>query len=222
MVVGVRISFLFVEEKFNEIKERIRESINYILFMGVGCACGIVTIAHNFVLLFLGNEFLEVEFLLYVLSPIVVIIGISNCLETHYYTPSGKKIQSTRYLIIGSCFNLLLNLVFIPKFYAFGAAIASVSAELLIAFLLIIKCDRYLSLKCLILDAWKKIVSGILMIIIVCPIGFFYININKMLLVLIQIIFGICIYLIALFLLDDSWVKAKIYIVISILNKSKK
>ena len=60
------------------------------------------------------------------------------------------------------------------------------------------------------------------MIIIVCPIGFFYININKMLLVLIQIIFGICIYLIALFLLDDSWVKAKIYIVISILNKSKK
>ncbi|MCI9398211.1 MAG: oligosaccharide flippase family protein [Lachnospiraceae bacterium] len=222
LVVGVRISFLFVEEKFNEIKERIRESINYILFMGVGCACGIVTIAHNFVLLFLGNEFLEVEFLLYVLSPIVVIIGISNCLETHYYTPSGKKIQSTRYLIIGSCFNLLLNLVFIPKFYAFGAAIASVSAELLIAFLLIIKCDRYLSLKCLILDAWKKIVSGILMIIIVCPIGFFYININKMLLVLIQIIFGICIYLIALFLLDDSWVKAKIYIVISILNKSKK
>ena len=131
--------------------------INYILFMGVGCACGIVTIAHNFVLLFLGNEFLEVEFLLYVLSPIVVIIGISNCLETHYYTPSGKKIQSTRYLIIGSCFNLLLNLVFIPKFYAFGAAIASVSAELLIAFLLIIKCDRYLSLKCLILDAWKRL-----------------------------------------------------------------
>lgn len=48
-VVGVRMSYLFAENKIEEIKKRIVSSMNYILFMGVGCACGIAAIARKFV-----------------------------------------------------------------------------------------------------------------------------------------------------------------------------
>lgn len=204
-VVGVRISYLFAEKKLDEVRQRIHHSMNYILFAGIGSACGIITIAHGFVPLFFGDDFVNVEYLLYIMCPLILITGISNCLGSHYYTPSGKRAQSTKYLIVGSVVNLILNLIFIPAFHAFGAATASVLAELVISILYIANCDGYLTVRLLIQNGWKKMLAGVIATASVCPIGYQVQCTDRLLLLGLQIILDIALYLSVLFILKDKW-----------------
>ena len=129
MVLGSRIAYLFAEEKYDEIKERIRDSINYILFMGIGICFGLIGVSGRFVPLYLGPGYDRVVTMLVLMSPIVVIIGVSNCLGSQYYTPSGNRKLSAKFIIIGAIVNLTLNLILIPRFWGYGAIVASLIAE---------------------------------------------------------------------------------------------
>ncbi len=204
-VVGVRMSYLFAENKIEEIKKRIVSSMNYILFMGVGCACGIAAIARKFVPVFFGNGYDNVEYLLYILSPIIVVIGVGNCMGTQYYTPSGRRAQSSKYLIVGSCVNLILNLLLISRLQAFGAAIASIVAELVITSFYVKNSGEYMSLKILFGLGWRKVVAGIIMFVFVFDVAELT-NFPNTVTVITQIVSGVGLYILLLYLLKDEWV----------------
>ena len=59
-VLGARISYLFVEEKMDEIRKRIDASINYIFLMGFGIMFGLMGVANRFVPAFFGSGYEEV------------------------------------------------------------------------------------------------------------------------------------------------------------------
>ncbi len=166
-VVGVRISYLFVDNKMEEIRDRISKSMDFILFMTIGCGFGIAGVAKILVPLFFGKGYDQVITLLYIFAPIITIIGISNCLGSQYYTPSGRRNDSTKYLLCGSAVNLILNLCLIGKYGANGAAFASVVAELSITFLYVKNCNGFMKLGNLLRCMYKKIVAGLLMFFVV-------------------------------------------------------
>ena len=83
-VLGARISFLFAEKKYDEIRRRIETSINYILFMGLAICFGLSGVAPRFIPWFLGPGYERSITMLILMSPIVVIIGVSNCLGSQY------------------------------------------------------------------------------------------------------------------------------------------
>ena len=167
MVLGSRLSFLFAEKKYDEIKEKIADSTNYILFMGLGICFGMIGVAKRFVPVFLGAGYDRVVTMLILMSPIVIIIGISNCLGSQYYTPAGYRKLSARYIIIGAVVNLLLNLVLIPKFWGYGAIVASLIAEGAITILYLKNCNGYLRVSTIIKDSWKKLIAGLIMLIVI-------------------------------------------------------
>ena len=209
-VVGVRISYLFVENKIDEIHKRIENSMNYIFFMGVGCACGLSAIAKRFVPLFFGSGYEGVEYLLYVLCPVSVIVGVSNCMGSHYYTPSGRRMQSSKYLIAGSCVNLAMNLCLIPYLQAIGAAIATIVAELTITVLYVRNSNNYMSLRLLVQIGWKKVISGMIMFLCVYNLGKLLI-VSELVSVLVQIIAGVGVYTLGLYLLKDKWMAGYVH-----------
>ena len=59
--------------------------------MGIGVTFGIIGVAKTFVPLFFGPGYEPVVNLLYILSPLVLIIGVSGSLSSQYYTPVGKR-----------------------------------------------------------------------------------------------------------------------------------
>lgn len=211
-VVGVRISYLFAQDKKEEIKSRIDNSMNYIIFMGIGCACGIIGVASNFVPVFFGDGYEPVITLLYIFAPIIVVIGISNCIGTHYYTPSGRRAQSTKYQIIGSVVNLALNLIMIPKFGAYGAAVASLIAETVITVLFVWRSGDYMTTAKLIRYGWKKLIAGIIMALSVYWLGRLLSNrfsgttFFGILVLAVQVVAGVLIYGLLLLILRDKWV----------------
>ena len=194
-VMESRSSFLFAQGKTDRVKSMIEDSMNYILFMGFGLIFGLVGVADEFVPWFFGPGFYKVPVLIKMLSPVIVIIGVSHCLGSQYYTPSGRRAQSAKFIITGSVINLVLNLILIPKFWSYGAVIASVIAECVITFLYMRNCDGYLRLSQLVKIGWKKLLAGIIMAVVLI-----IIHINMF----IEIIIGIALYIICLVILRDS------------------
>jgi len=203
-VLGSRISYLFAERKYEEIKRRIHQSMNYILFMGIGMCSGLILVADRFVPLFFGEEYREVITLLRVFSPIIVIIGVSNCLGTQYYTPAGLRKKSAQYIIMGAIVNLGFNIWLIPKYAGLGAAFASILAETVITFLYLRNCDGYLEIRDIFELGWKKIVAAVLMMIVMYGIGKLpYANIIVLML---EIIIGGSVYIGTLYIMKDEFV----------------
>jgi len=202
-VLGARISFLFAEKKYDEIRRRIETSINYILFMGLAIGFGLAGVAPRFIPWFLGPGYDRSVMMLIMMSPIVVIIGVSNCLGSQYYTPSGKRAQSARFIIAGSVVNLILNLILIPRFWGYGAIAASLIAELTITILYITFAGESFHPFVLVRDGWKKLIAAALMFAAVRLIDPYF-NSNFIALVC-EVCLGGAIYIAVQFILRDTF-----------------
>jgi len=203
MVLGSRIAYLFAEEKYDEIKERIRDSINYILFMGIGICFGLIGVSGRFVPLYLGPGYDRVVTMLVLMSPIVVIIGVSNCLGSQYYTPSGNRKLSAKFIIIGAIVNLTLNLILIPRFWGYGAIVASLIAETVITVLYFRHCNGYLTADTLFREGWKKLAAGILMLAVIRIIDRFIAS--DIIALVAEVMAGFAVYCALIVLLRDTF-----------------
>jgi O-antigen/teichoic acid export membrane protein len=202
-VMGARISYLYAQERYAEIKQRIEKSMNFILLLGIGAAFGTIGVAKNFVPLFFGKGNAPVVPLLYAMAPLVVIIGVSNCLGSQYYTPSGQRAKSAKIVVLGSALNLGLNLLMIPFLGAMGATIASLVAETTISILYIVLSKGYMRFSILGKNCWKKLIAGVLMCAVVLLLGEIT-GIHRIAILTIQICGGVCTYAGILFLLRDN------------------
>ena len=135
VVVGVRTSYLFGQHRTDEARAHIHRSMRIMFTVAFPFAAGLCACAGTFVPWFFGWEYKEVITLMRLFTPLIILIGISNLLGTLYLTPSGQRARSSRALIVGAVINAVLNLILIPYFGMFGAVIASVAAEGIIALL---------------------------------------------------------------------------------------
>lgn len=218
-VLGARIAYLFVEEKMDEIHKRIDDSINYIFLMGFGIMFGLMGVAKRFVPAFFGSGYNDVIGLLKILSPLVIIIGVSNCLGAQYYNPAGLRSKSAKFIIVGSCINLILNLCLIPKFGSYGAAVATIVAELVISILYLRYCDGFLTLKKICKFSLKKLIAGLIMLAVVYIISELNLFRNSIV-IAIQVILGALTYGISLMILKDEFTVA--FLKNQILSRLKK
>ncbi len=145
VVVGVRTSYLFGKNKEDEIRDHIRGTFRFMYMLSFPMCGGLIACGYSFALEFYGANFAEAGRMLMMFAPLLFIIGTSNVLGTLYLTPSGQRRLSNRAIIVGSLTNLLLNVILIPRFGAYGAVVASVSAELVISTLYLCFSHRFIS-----------------------------------------------------------------------------
>ena len=220
IVLESRMSYLFAQNKYDEIQKRIDKSMKYILFMGIGICFGILAISKKFVPLFFGNGFQESVELLNLMSPLVFIIGISNCLGSQFYTPAGFRKESAKYIIIGSIVNLICNLLLIPKWGSRGAVIGSIIAESIISFLYVLNSKGYMSFTKIIKFSYKYVIAGIIMMIVVLYID--QITKTNAIFVMLEVFIGITIYIISLLLMRDKFIFELKEILTNIIRKKGK
>ena len=127
-VMSARMSYLFGTGRMEEIHKRFQDSLDFVLLMAMPIMLGLAGIAAQFIPWFLGNGYLPVTFLMYVCSPLVLVVGLSDCIGSQILTPGGKRAQSGKVIVAGAMVNACLNFLLIPHFAALGAAAASVAA----------------------------------------------------------------------------------------------
>ena len=210
-ILGSRISYLFAENRIEEIKKKLDISMNYMFFIGIGMIFGIWSVSSEFVPFYFGAGYAKAVDLINILAPLIVIIGISNCLGAQYYNPAGLRSQSSVFIIIGASFNLFLNILLIPKFWSIGAAISTIIAEIVITFLYLKNCNNFFEFKKIFIFSYKKVVAAIIMFVFI-TIEKQLVSLNIIMVMGINIITGLLVYIGVLIALKDSFV-------IEVLNK---
>ena len=166
-VMVSRQSYLFAEGKMDEIKDKINKSFEFLFALAIPFMFGIWGAAENFVPWFFGKGYEPVVILLYLMSPLPLVICISNIMGSQYLTPSGQRARSSKGIIAGAGTNFALNLVLIYRFNVNGATIASLVAECVISIIYVHMSKNFVSWKQIWGIAWKKLLSGFVMFLAV-------------------------------------------------------
>ena len=104
-VMSARMSYLFGTGRMEEIHKRFQDSLDFVLLMAMPIMLGLAGIAAQFIPWFLGNGYLPVTFLMYVCSPLVLVVGLSDCIGSQILTPGGKRAQSGKVIVAGAMVN---------------------------------------------------------------------------------------------------------------------
>lgn len=146
-VMTSRIASLWKEKKTTEIQSMVETSFRVIFALGMPVAMGMWVIAPRFVPVFYGEGFEPVIPLLRLLSVLVLVVGCSNVTGIQYLVPTGKERYLTRSVAIGAVINFFLNLLWIGKYQAMGAATASLIAEVCVTAIQLFTVRKELYLK---------------------------------------------------------------------------
>lgn len=107
----------------------LKKTCNFFLMLSIPCAAGLCFLAKPIILLFCGEKFAPAVLTMQIMTPIVIIISFGCFFTNLIFTPMRKDKYSLFPVIAGALINFTLNSILIPKFYAFGAGIATVVAE---------------------------------------------------------------------------------------------
>lgn len=196
-----RIANLHSKDAHDEIKIYLRKAFAVISFLVIPISFGIMGVSERFIPLFFGEEYMSVIPLTVVSAMMIIIIGLGNVFGTQYMLATGKNSQYTISVCIGAAVNFSLNLILIPKFYALGAVIATLTAEFSIA-LIQFWYSRKIFDFTWIKETYKYWISGAIML---CTVNLIGQSSGKSILILsIQVVGGALVYFIALVLLKDN------------------
>lgn len=208
-VMSSRMSYLFAEDRQQEIHKMIELSLDFVLLIGVPVTLGLAGIAPGFIPWFLGDAYQPVVPLLYICCPLILIVGFSDCMGSLILTPSGKRAQSGKVIVAGAVVNAFLNMVMIPKLQAAGASMASLIAELFITTAYLWLCRSHIRASMIWKSGWKRGVAAAFMYYFVVWIGGR--NGSGPTVTFVQIGGGAALYFAVLFLIKDKFMVRQLW-----------
>lgn len=142
-----RISNMFAKKENDKIKEYLYKSLKFIYFLSFPFTFGIILISRQFVPIFFGDGYERVIYILYVISPIIILTGITNVLGTQYLIPTKKDRKYTQSIIIGMIINIILNYFLIPQGGAIAASVTTIISQIAIVIVQLKYCKEMISAK---------------------------------------------------------------------------
>lgn len=203
-----RIANNFIKGEKEKVKQYLLKSFNFVLFLSIPMIAGIIIISDKFVPLFFGNGYDEVIKLMIIISPILIIIGISNVIGTQYLLPTKRQKEYTISVIIGALVNFILNLILIRKNGAVGASIATVLAETSVTAIQLYFIRKEFNIKNIVKSIKKYIIAAIIMFLI-CTLleNVMFNNVSEIVILILQVILGAMIYICTLlYIFKDNFV----------------
>lgn len=157
------MSKLYAKEK-SMLKTTLSKSIKYLSLITVPIAIWVMIYSPDIIQFIYGNQYAQASIVLNVLIWTVVFLFINGA-ASNSLNASHKEYSVTKIYVIAAVFNVILNLILIPRYSYIGASVATVLSEILI-FVLEIYALHKLNLspnKGLILDTLKIVVASIVM-----------------------------------------------------------
>lgn len=201
-VLVPRNSARFEKGDILSVRKNIEKSARFVFFMGTPLVFGCIAIAPNFIPWYLGDGYIKAILLMQILSPIILIIGLSNVFGIQYLIPSKNDKKYTLAIVIGAISNFILNLCLITLWMSYGAAIATLIAETLVTCTMGYMIRKDIDLKKIIKSSIHYIIASVIMFVLCFfeanrfPPQFGY--------SIIIITSGILIYLVSLFIVKDE------------------
>ena len=123
------ISKLVANSDHLKVKQLLRDTMQVTNILSIAMVFGLISISYKFAPVFFGKEFTETGVLMMLLAPTIFLSGWKNILRSQYIIPYSKDLVYVYSLLIGAVCNIVVNMIFIPKYGARGAAIGTLTAE---------------------------------------------------------------------------------------------
>lgn len=168
MVVLPRVANLFENQKKEDVLFYIYKAYRFTTFLAFPIMFGLIGVAGTFVPVFFGEGYDLVEVLMPVFSILVVAVSLAYLTGYSYLISTKQQNVYTISVAIAAVCNLAINLMLIPRIGAIGAAIASVSAEIIGVSIQIGYCclSHQLELKRIFEGAFKYLLSSFFMLVV--------------------------------------------------------
>ncbi|MCC8069522.1 MAG: flippase [Ruminococcus sp.] len=198
-----RVAYNYENNNLKKAQEYIYKGYNVVWFLGTPMCLGLVGIARNFVPWFFGDDFIPAIPCMQLMSGLLIIVGISNITGYEYLVGTKRENLFTRSVICGAIVNFLLNLVLINTAGAFGATVATIIAESVIAGYQLFLVRNELQIPYILRISIKYLIAGGIMLIALMLEN----NILKssILNTFVMIFTGCFIYFLILLILKDSF-----------------
>ena len=157
----------FAKGDIRGVRSSLYSSFNFVSAISVPMMFGLMAISARFAPWFLGTDFELAGHIMFLESPIIVLIAWSNVTGTQYLMPVNRVKEYTTSVTIGAVSNVIFNLFLIEGWGANGAAVATVCSEFLVTASQIAMIRGTIKRRKLFREQWKYFLCGFLMYLVV-------------------------------------------------------
>ncbi|MHC5529885.1 flippase [Priestia megaterium] len=189
-----RNSALISSKNFERLFQILQEGITYTAYLVLPLTFGLIIIAKDFVLWFLGPDFSPSIAVVIIMAPIVIFKSLGIIFGSWYFVPMEKNKEYTLPIVIGAVINFVLNIILIPKYNAIGATVATLITEAIILGIQIWFLRKVLNIKDIFKQAiLKYLLIAIFMAFVSYKITLFY-NVSGLTSIILKFIIGVWVY----------------------------
>jgi O-antigen/teichoic acid export membrane protein len=166
-VMCPRNSMEYANGNIEKVKENVYFATNFVWFIGTPMMFGIAALAPNLVPWFLGDGFEKSILLMQLFTPLILFWGLSNVFGSQYLIPTKRDGKYTIGVLSGTFTNIILDSILIYFYWSTGAVIATLFAEFMVAFTMMLMVRREISIFKVMKQSWKYLISGTIMFLCV-------------------------------------------------------
>lgn len=203
-VMMPRIANTFVKGENEKVKKYMLKSFNIVYLLAFPLIFGIIVVAKNFVPVFFGSGYDRVIILMQTISPIILLIGLSNVTGMQYLLPTKRQKEYTISVICGAIVNFFMNSLMIWRWGALGASLGTIIAEFTVTLVQLIFVRRDFNISDILILSKNYVIAGLIMFM--CCFLVNLIDVTNIVNIIVKIIVGFITYSIALILMKDKLV----------------
>ena len=156
-----RASYLIQNKEFDQFGIIIKKSFQFIAVISIPLTIFFVMEAQTSILFLSGNEYIDAAKAMMIVTPTIIIAGISNISGIQVLIPLGFEKYTVVSTFGGAFTDLILNSIFIPMYGAAGAALGTLVAEIVVLVIQLLFMRKKRILHYLNVD-WKNILKILL------------------------------------------------------------
>lgn len=132
VVLLPRASYYIEQHQKEEFWRIARKALEFVFMISLPMTVYFILFARNGIYFLSGAAYEESILPMQIIIPTLILIGITNILGMQILVPTGKENIVLYSEISGAVVDLVLNAVLIPKFAAIGAAVGTLTAEVVV------------------------------------------------------------------------------------------
>lgn len=201
-VMVPRMASMFANGETKKINAAMKKSFNFTYLLSFPIMLGLIAISKNFVPWFFGPGYTKVILLMNIITPIILLMGISNIIGTQYLLPTKRQKEFTISVLAGVVINFILNYIMINLWASVGACIATVISQVVVDVMQFYYVRNEINLKEMLKLSLKYLFAGIIMFVCCMLVQ---LVLSGFVCMVVQIILGVCVYFGILIVLKDEF-----------------
>lgn len=206
IVMVPRMASTFASGDKKQVKKYMKNSFNFVFLLAFPLMFGIISISKAFVPIFFGEGYDKVVYLINIISPIILLMGVSNVIGTQYLLPTKRQREYTLSVTVGVIVNFILNAILINLYDSIGASIATVISQLVVDIVQLNSIKSEINLRKILKLSYRYIFASVIMFG-VCSIIKIFIPMG-ILSIILQAFIGMIVYIGILIWLRDEYIFA--------------